>query len=274
MSAPHILEVSGVSLRFAGVRALDDVTFHAERGELLALIGPNGAGKTSVLNCISGVYHPREGSIVFEGRNLVGRRPYRIAAGGVARTFQNLGLFGTLDLMENLMLGRHIHMRSGVLAGSIWLGRARREEVLNRRRCAEFVELLDLGAFTGRPVGLLPYGIQKRIEIGRALAAEPRLLLLDEPVAGMTGEEQEQTSDLLRRIRLEMDLTIILVEHHMNLVLEVADRLVAMNFGKVISSGRPEEVSVHPEVVKAYLGSAKSEVGGRPVLAPPDALEG
>ena len=254
--AHPLLEIEGVSLSFAGVLALSEVSFKVRKGELLALIGPNGAGKTSVFNCISGVYRPQRGAIHLEGRSLVGLRPFRIAASGVARTFQNLGLFETLDVMENLMLGRHVRMKSGLLAGSVWFGRARREEVVNRRHCAELVELLDLHPYVGRPVGLLPYGVQKRIEIGRALAAEPRLLLLDEPVAGMTGEESEHAAELLGRIRTEMGLTILLVEHHLSLVMRTADRVAAMNFGAVIASGTPEEVAAHPAVVEAYLGAA------------------
>ena len=254
--APPLLEIEGVSLSFSGVLALSEVSFKVRKGELLALIGPNGAGKTSVFNCISGVYRPQRGAIHLEGRSLIGLRPFRVAASGVARTFQNLGLFETLDVMENLMLGRHVRMKSGFLAGSVWFGRARREEVVNRRHCAELVELLDLHPYVGRPVGLLPYGVQKRIEIGRALAAEPRLLLLDEPVAGMTGEESEHAAELLGRIRTEMGLTILLVEHHLSLVMRTADRVAAMNFGAVIASGTPEEVAAHPAVVEAYLGAA------------------
>lgn len=262
-SSPPLLEVEGVDLSFSGVHALAEVSFDVRSGELLALIGPNGAGKTSVFNCISGVYRPQRGAIRFEGRSLLGMRPFRIASAGVARTFQNLGLFETLDVMENLMLGRHVRMKSGIPSGVVWFGRARREEVVHRRHCAELLELLDLHPYVGRPVGLLPYGVQKRIEIGRALAAEPRLLLLDEPVAGMTGEESEHAAELLSRIRAEMSLTILLVEHHLNLVMRTADRVAAMNFGAVIAAGTPEEVAVHPEVVEAYLGSSRGD-GTRP----------
>ncbi|MDE0652691.1 MAG: ABC transporter ATP-binding protein [bacterium] len=250
------LRVDGVSLSFGGLQALDDVSFSVRPGELVALIGPNGAGKTSMFNCISGVYRPERGTLLFEEADLVGMRPSRIAAAGVARTFQNLALFENLDVVDNLMLGRHTLMRTGLLAGAVWLGRARREEIRHRRRCAELVDFLGLGGYVGRPVGLLPYGVQKRIEIGRALAAEPRLLMLDEPVAGMTRAERDETGELLSGIRAEMGLTMLLVEHHMHLVLEVADRVVAMNFGAVIASGEPEAVSNHPAVVEAYLGAA------------------
>ena len=257
-----LLRVGGVSLSFGGLTALDDVSFSVRPGELVALIGPNGAGKTSMFNCISGVYRPEQGELLFEETDLVGMRPSRIAAAGVARTFQNLALFENLDVVDNLMLGRHTLMRTGLLAGAAWLGRARREEIRHRRRCAELVDFLGLGGYVGRPVGLLPYGVQKRIEIGRALAAEPRLLMLDEPVAGMTRAERDEAGELLSGIRAEMGLTMLLVEHHMHLVLEVADRVVAMNFGAVIASGDPETVSNHPAVVEAYLGAAGGNGAG------------
>ena len=251
-----LLRAGGVSLSFGGLTALDDVSFSVRPGELVALIGPNGAGKTSMFNCISGVYRPDRGELLFEETDLIGMRPSRIAAAGVARTFQNLALFENLDVVDNLMLGRHTLMRTGLLAGAAWFGRARREEIQHRRRCAELVDFLGLGGYVGRPVGLLPYGVQKRIEIGRALAAEPRLLMLDEPVAGMTRAERDEAGELLSGIRAEMGLTMLLVEHHMHLVLEVADRVVAMNFGAVIASGEPEAVSNHPAVVEAYLGAS------------------
>ena len=251
-----LLIVDGVSLSFGGVKALDGVSFDVRPGELVALIGPNGAGKTSMFNCISGVYRPEQGSLIFDDTDLIGMRPSRIAAAGVARTFQNLALFENLDVIDNLMLGRHTLMRTGLAAGAVWFGRARHEEILHRRQCAEIVDFLDLGSYAGRPVGLLPYGVQKRIEIGRALAAEPRLLMLDEPVAGMARGEREQTGELLSGIKAEMGLTMLLVEHHMHLVLDVADRLVAMNFGAVIAAGAPGAVANDPAVVEAYLGAA------------------
>ena len=251
-----LLRVDDVSLSFGGLKALDAVSFSVRPGELVAIIGPNGAGKTSMFNCISGVYRPERGSLLFDEAELVGLRPSRIAARGVARTFQNLALFENLDVVDNLMLGRHTLMRTGLLAGAVWFGRARGEEIRHRRHCAELVDFLDLGRHAGRPVGLLPYGVQKRIEIGRALAAEPRLLMLDEPVAGMARGEREETGELLSGIQAEMGLTMLLVEHHMHLVLDIADRVVAMNFGAVIASGAPEDVANHPAVVEAYLGAA------------------
>ncbi|MCY3561559.1 MAG: ABC transporter ATP-binding protein [bacterium] len=257
-----LLTVDGVSLAFGGLTALDDVSFSVRPGELVALIGPNGAGKTSLFNSISGVYRPQRGALVFEGTDLVGMRPSRIAAAGVARTFQNLALFENLDVIDNLMLGRHTLMRTGLLAGAVWLGRARREEIRHRRRCAELVDFLGLGGYVGRPAGLLPYGVQKRVEMGRALAAEPRLLMLDEPVAGMTRGERDEAAELLKGIRAEMGLTMLLVEHHMHLVLQAADRVVAMNFGAVIASGAPEAVANHPAVIEAYLGAGGNASDG------------
>ncbi len=251
-----VLAADGLTLSFGGVKALVGVTFDVRAGELLAVIGPNGAGKTSLFNCISGVYRPDRGTLLFEGASLIGERPSRIAAAGVARTFQNLALFENLDVVDNLMLGRHTLMRTGLLAGAVWYGRARGEEIRHRRQCAEIVDFLDLGGYAGRPVGLLPYGVQKRIELGRALAAEPRLLLLDEPVAGMTLGEREEMGGLLGEIRAQLGLTMLLVEHHMHLVLAVADRIVAMNFGAVIAEGAPADVANHPDVVEAYLGAA------------------
>lgn len=250
-----VLSADGLTLSFGGVKALAGVSFDVRPGELLALIGPNGAGKTSLFNCVSGVYRPDGGTLLFEGSSLIGERPSRIAASGVARTFQNLALFENLDIVDNLMLGRHTLMRTGLLAGATWFGRARREEIHHRRQCAEIVDFLDLGDYAGRPVGLLPYGVQKRVELGRALAAEPRLLMLDEPVAGMTRGEREDMGRLLGEIRADLGLTVLLVEHHVHLVLEVADRIVAMNFGAVIAEGTPGEVANHPDVIEAYLGS-------------------
>ncbi len=250
------LAVDDLTLSFGGVKALVGVTFDVVPGELVAVIGPNGAGKTSLFNCISGVYRPDRGDLLFEGTSLIGQRPSTIAASGVARTFQNLALFENLDVVDNLMLGRHTLMRTGLLAGATWFGRARREEIHHRRQCAEIVEFLDLGGYLGRPVGLLPYGVQKRVELGRALAAEPRLLMLDEPVAGMARGEREEMGELLSEVRVQLGLTMLLVEHHMHLVMEVADRIVAMNFGAVIAEGAPQDVANHPDVVEAYLGAA------------------
>ena len=233
----ELLDVRGLTLRFGGVTALDDVSFDVRRGELFAVIGPNGAGKTSIFNCLNGVYRPQAGSIRFKDTEVVGRRPVAAAALGIARTFQNLGLFPNLGVLDNLMLGRHQRMTTGFLAGALWVGKARREEVANRRRCEEIVEMLELQPFRHAPVGTLPYGVQKRVELGRALAMDPDLLLLDEPVAGMNVEETEDIARFILEIKAELDLAMILVEHDMHLVMDLADRVMALDFGRVIAVG-------------------------------------
>ncbi len=253
-----LLEVKDVTLQFGGVTALRGVNFTVEENELFAVIGPNGAGKTSIFNCLNGVYRPQEGSIRFQGVEIVGRRPPAIAQLGMARTFQNLGLFVNLNVIDNLMLGRHVRMRSGFLSGMAWVGRARNEEIANRRRVEEIIELLALQPFRYEPVGSLPYGIQKKIELGRALAMDPRILLLDEPVAGMNLGETEDMARLILEIRHELNLTMILVEHDLHMVMELADRLLVLDFGEPIALGGPAEVQANPRVIAAYLGSGET----------------
>ena len=249
-----LLQVDGLTVRFGGVQALRDLSFGVEPGELVGLIGPNGAGKTTVFNCLNGIYRPQSGSISLDGRQIIGLRPSHIARLGLARTFQNLALFTRLDVLENIMLGRHHSMRTGLVSASVWFGRARREELEHLERCRDIAAFLDLDRHAGRPVGELPYGVQKRVEIGRALAIEPKVLLLDEPVAGMTPAETDEMAELILDIQETLRISIILVEHDMHMVMDLAERIVALDFGELLASGTPEEVAVHDAVITSYLG--------------------
>jgi len=253
-----LLEIDQIGISFGGVKALLGVSLAVARGEVVALIGPNGAGKTTVFNCISGLYHPQQGRIVVDGREIQGLRPHRVAQLGIARTFQNIELFKHMSTVDNLLLGRHLHMRSGVLAGMALLGPylpAAREELRHRTRVEEIIDFLDLQAVRGERVGNLPYGTQKVVELGRALAMEPRVLLLDEPAAGMNLEEKQDLRIWIQDIVALFGVAILLIEHDMQFVGDLAQRVVALNYGECIAAGTPAEVRAHPEVLKAYLGA-------------------
>jgi branched-chain amino acid transport system ATP-binding protein len=259
-----LLDFRDVHLSFAGVIAIDGVSFHVDPGELFAIIGPNGAGKTSIFNCLNGVYRPQRGEIVFAGEDLIGRKPFKIARDGIARTFQNIELFGAMTVLDNLMLGRHQHVHYGTVAAAIRVGRAAREEARNREVVEEIIEFLDIHQHRKSYVAMLPYGIQKRIELGRALAMEPKLLLLDEPGAGMNLEETEDMARYISDIRRELGIGIVLVDHEMRMVMDLADTVLAIDFGKPIAIGTPREIQSNADVIRAYLGQehAIAEAGG------------
>jgi branched-chain amino acid transport system ATP-binding protein len=248
------LVIDRLHLRFGGVVALADVSLTVAAGELAAIIGPNGAGKTSLLNAVSGLYRPQRGGIELDGTSLLGRKPHEIARLGVARTFQNLGLFRGMTVLDNLLLGRHAHLRSGVLAAGVYWGPARDEEVAQRELVEEIVEFLEIERVRKQVVGTLAYGLQKRVELGRALAQAPRLLLLDEPMAGMNVEEKEDMARFLLDIHEERDMTVVMIEHDMGVVMDISQRVHVLDFGKRIAAGTPDEVRRDPEVVRAYLG--------------------
>lgn len=252
----QLLEAKDLTLRFGGATTLNAVSFDVQEGELFAIIGPNGAGKTSTFNCISGVYRPQEGEITMSGENLLGLAPDEVARRGVARTFQNVELFDNLSVLDNLLLGRHQLTDYSWPEAMWWFGRSRKQELAARRAVEELIEFLDLASVRNLPVGILPYGIKKRIELGRALAMEPKLLLLDEPVAGMNSEETEDMARFILDVRTELGTSMIMVEHDMRLVMDLADRVMVIDFGKRIALGTPEEVQADPAVIAAYLGGA------------------
>src|SRR5712692_3739891 len=255
-----LLEVDGITLAFSGLVALNDVSFEVREGELLAIIGPNGAGKTSIFNCLNGDYRPQAGRMRFLGHDLSILRPHEIARLGIARVFQSIELFPLLTVADNLMLGRHHLMRAGLVSGALWIGPAQREEVRHRRRVEEVIDFLEMESIRGHPVGALPFGLQKRVQLGRALAMEPRLLLLDEPVAGMNLEETEDIARFILDIKEELGVTQILVDHDMGVVLDIADRVIVLDFGQKIAEGTAAEIRAHPDVVRAYLGEALTGV--------------
>ena len=250
----HLLEFDDVSLSFGAVTALTDISFHVDDGELFAIIGPNGAGKTSTFNCINGVYSPQKGDIRWKDDSILGQRPDRIAKKGIARTFQNIELYAHMTVRENISTGQYVRTSAQWWQGAVWIGAAKREEMAVRSRVEDIIDFLEIEAWRSYPVEMLPYGIQKRVELGRALAMEPELLLLDEPVAGMNLEETEDMARFILDIREELGIAMILVEHDMSLVMDIADRVLVLDFGEVIAQGRPSEVQKDENVIKAYLG--------------------
>jgi branched-chain amino acid transport system ATP-binding protein len=252
-----LVEIREVSKSFGGVQAVSRVGLDIEQGTITSVIGPNGAGKTTVLNMISGFYHPDTGHITLEGRDITAMAPSRVAALGVARTFQNIALFRGMTVLDNLMLGRHVRMKTGVLGAFGYWGLAQREEVTHRRRVEDIIDFLGIQDLRRRPTGSLAYGLQKRVELGRALALDPKVLLLDEPMGGCNREEKEDMARFILDVNEEWGVTVILIEHDMGVVMDISDRVAVLDMGQKIAEGAPDEVRANPHVIKAYLGEVK-----------------
>ena len=251
-----VLDVSGISLAFGGVKALADISFDVREHEVRAIIGPNGAGKSSLLNCINGVYQPQQGSITFRGRTFRHMNPRQVAEMGIARTFQNLALFKGMSVLDNIMTGRNLRIKSNLLLQALRIGPAEREEIRHREYVERIIDFLEIQAFRKTPVGQLPYGLQKRVDLGRALAMEPQVLLLDEPMAGMNLEEKQDMCRFILDVNDEFGTTVVLIEHDMGVVMDISDRVVVLDYGKKIGDGSPDEVRGNPDVIRAYLGTS------------------
>ena len=251
-----ILEVNNISLSFGGVKAITDTSFDVLTHEIRAIIGPNGAGKSSMLNCINGIYKPQEGSVVYRGETLSKITPNIAAQKGISRTFQNLALFKRMSALDNILVGRKLHSKANFIDIAFQLPKAKREETENRQKCEEIISFLEIDEIKNTPVGKLPYGLQKRVELGRALAAEPEVLLLDEPMAGMNVEEKREMCRFILEVNDNYGTTIVLIEHDMGVVMDISDRVVVLDYGKVIGDGTPDEVRSNQTVIDAYLGVA------------------
>jgi branched-chain amino acid transport system ATP-binding protein len=260
-SAPPLLRIRGVTVRFGAIVALNEVSFEVNRGEILGLIGPNGAGKTTLFNCLSRLSPCECGTIELEGRSLLSVPRHDIAQVGIGRTFQHVALFDTMSVLQNVMVGNHVRGRGGFVADALRLGFLVRSERHARDQARELLERMELSAIADVPAGLLPFAIKKRVELARALACKPKLLLLDEPAGGLNHEEVGRLGDLIRTIRTSFGVTVLMVEHHLNFVMRVSDRVVALDFGKVLAQGSPAEMQRHPEVIRAYLGTTESSAG-------------
>jgi branched-chain amino acid transport system ATP-binding protein len=256
------LRIRSVSKKFGGVQAVNGISLDVLRGEMLSVIGPNGAGKTSLLNLVSGFYHPDSGHIAVDGSDLTHMAPSRVAALGVARTFQNIALFKGMSVLDNLMLGRHVHMKRGVIASLVYWGPAQTEEIEHRKRVEEIIEFLKIQDLRRRVTGSLAYGLRKRVELGRALASDPKVLLLDEPMGGMNQEEKEDMARFILDVKEEWGTTVILIEHDMGVVMDISDRVAVLDMGKKIAEGTPDEVQSNSQVIEAYLGETRTATRG------------